>query len=439
MTPRKTETFLVKLKDITVGRDRGRKQFGKILELAESLKERGFIHPIYVTEDPNNPGKYLLVAGERRYRAASVAGFEEVPVTFSSQLSTLDQKIIELEENIYRLDIDWQEQAEIHRQINEARKLKDSRWTQKQTAEQIGITPGTLSAQITVAERLRQDPELKKKIRNLDFRSALKVIKRSDESDRVERLVSQGKLKLTTDLKLGDCRELLKTLPTGSVDMLLTDPPYGLAGLNEISKGDGSVMQGHALMSQTHNLTLPEVLMLLSDIAPELHRVLKPGSHMYVFAPFEYVGDFIEALKPFQFQPPLLIWDRGRNTMPGYGYQYLNRTEAIIYGHNPPRGKRLAKNMYNIFEEPTVPNSLRVYPTEKPQSLLKTLIMQSTITNDLVLDPFAGSASTLKAARSCARRSLGFEIQEEAFNRAQLSLTIKEDDEKDLFDNEDDE
>lgn len=416
---------VVKIKDIVVLPDRGRKAFNKIEEMAESIKQHGLINPIMCTESPDKPGKYVLVAGERRYRGAILAGLTEVPITIRppETMSKLEQVMVELEENICRQDLTWQEQCELHRQIDEARKSHDVTWTQQKTAELVQLSPQQVGTQIALAKRLKDEPELKKIIKDLPMSAAIKVINRKDEADKAQRLMKQGVIKITTDLRLGDCRELIKTLPSASVDMLLTDPPYGLEQLEAIREGGSSKMSGHQMMSDIHNMEINDVLEMLRTLAPEIVRVCKPGAHCYVFAAFQYIGDFIKALTPLEFQPPVLIWHRAKPTTPGLGYNYLNTTEAIIMFHNPPRSKRLAKNMYNILEHPEVPASLRVYPTEKPGSLLKDLINQSTITGDTVLDLFAGSASTMKAARFLGRRSIGFEKNPESWQRAQLALS----------------
>jgi site-specific DNA-methyltransferase (adenine-specific) len=78
--------------------------------------------------------------------------------------------------------------------------------------------------------------------------------------------------------------------------------------------------------------------------------------------------------------------------------------------------------MLNVLEYPGVPNNLRTYPTEKPPGLLKTLIQQSSSTGDTVLDPFAGSASTLRAARGLGRKSIGFEINQDSWKIGQGNL-----------------
>jgi len=391
-------------------------------ELAESIKNNGFIHPILVTTIPDKPGFYHLIAGERRYRASILAGFTELPVTFRNNLSTLEQKILELEENVCRKDVDWSEQAETISQIDALKRKTEKDWDQTKTADLLGQSRGHVSLQIGVAKKLRESPDLKEEVKNKPIRVAMKIIEQKEEVARAQRLQDSGLLKITTSLRHGDCRDLIKEVEDNSIDMLLTDPPYGIAEIESLREGGSIKMPGHQLMSATHNLSLPEILEILRDLAPELVRVLKPGAHYYVFTAMQYVGSFVEALAPLEFQPPVLIWDRGKPTTPGYGYNYLNRTETIIYGHNPPRSRRLKENIYNILTHPEVPSGIRCYPTEKPRSLLRELIEQSTIPGHFVLDPFAGSASTLKAAKEIGRGGLGFEIDLEAWQRAQLNL-----------------
>lgn len=433
------KTYLkVPIKSIIVQADRARKDFGRIPELAEGIRERGLINPLYVTDHPTAEGKYLLLAGERRYRACMVAGLIEVPVTFDKGVDPLSQKLIELDENMYRKDFEWQEEAELRRQIHLLKCQTTPNWKQQDTANLVGCTPQHLGQQVHIAEKIFNNPTLKAKIKNLDMVSAIKVIKQHEDVEKVDRLQKQGRLVLTSDLINKSCLVGIKELATASVDLLLTDPPYGIESIEAQRSSPGTSQPGYTLMSDTHNMTLPKVLVMLRTLAPELVRVLKPGAHCYVFCAYQYVGQFIDALAPLQYQPPLLHWYRNKSTGTGLGYNYLNRTEAIIMLHNPPRSKRLINNMYNLLEFPQVPDSMRVYPTEKPQALLKVLMEQSSITNDLVLDPFAGSASTLKAARICGRRSIGFEINPDSFKIAQMHLAGDHDGAKNLFEDKGD-
>lgn len=418
--------FTVPLSKIKIPTGRGRRQFTRIAEMAESLKEHGFIHPIAVTR--NTDGTYELVAGERRYRAALIASFKEVPVTVLEDLSPLERKGCELEENLQREDITWDEQCEMLAQLHEIKVQINPNWTHEDTAELTHQARGHVTSQLSIAKELRVNPKLKAQVKNLDIRSAARVIKRDKEVQRAERLQAQGKLVVTQDYQFGDCRELIKKLAENSVDLLLTDPPYGLERLEKLrgSGGGGAPVKSFALMSDTHNLNITEVLELLRTLAPEFVRVLKPGAHCYFFCAFQYIGDFISALSPLDFQPPVIVWDHERGTQPGLGYNYISRCEPIIMLHNPPKGRRLNNNMPNIIQYPEVPRGISRSVTEKPQGLLEILIKQSTIIGENVLDPFGGSGSTIKATRAISRRGVSFEIDGPTYKRTLLVLEGKD-------------
>lgn len=415
--------FTVHLKNIVVGPDRGRKSFTRIAQLAESLAKYGLINPICVA--PREDGKWDLVAGERRYRAAILAGLSEVPATTREEsLDILAE--IELEENVNREDLSFEEEGNILRKIQELKQSKDASWTMEKTAQMTSRSIGDVSSKISIAKKFEERPDLREACKDLPHYAAVKKVNQIEQAEKVKRMANQGLIEITTSLQHGSCVDLIKTLETDSVDLLLTDPPYGLENLEALRKNKSKAFSGHSLMSDTHNQTLPEVEILLKALAPELGRVLKPSSHFYMFCGFQYIGHFVEALQPhLEFKPPILIWDRGKPSAPAYGYNYMSRAECIIFGHVPPQSKRLTTNKYNIFVCPDVPKNLRMYPTEKPTPLLQEFIKNSTNYGDVVLDPFAGSASTLIAAKKCGRQGLGFEIDETAYLRAQERI-IKE-------------
>ena len=417
-------SFTLKLKDLIVPPDRGRKTFTRMLEMAESIKRFGLIHPIVVAAHESKEGKFILIAGERRYRGAVIAGCVEIPATLRDDAEDILAEI-ELEENVCRLDISFEEEGINLDKIQRLKKKLNPKWGVADTAQMTGRSVGDVSTKIKIARIFKDRPDLKAACADgtMPYTATIKKIEQIQEAEKIQRLSDQGQIHLTTDLKLGDCRKLIRDVESDSIDLLLTDPPYGLEKIENIRKGGSSKLTGHQLMSETHNLTLEESIELMLMLGPEFARVLKPGSHFYIFCAFQYTGAFIKALEPhLEFQPPILVWDRGRPSSPGLGYNYLSRLEAIIYGCCPPRGRRLTDSMYNLIECPDVPKNLRMYPTEKPIPLLITLMKQSTSPNGLVLDPFAGSASPLVAARECGRRGIGFEIDNEAYLRAQKRI-----------------
>lgn len=419
-------TFKVALKDIVHTGDRGRKTFTRILELAESIRQYGIIHPIVVARAPGKEGKYILVAGERRYRGAIVAGCDFIEASLREDSADVLAEI-ELEENVCRVNISFEEEGITLAKIQKLKKAADPKWGLAETAQMTNRSVGDVSQKIKIAKIFKARPDLKKACERLPYTAAIKKIEQIEEAEKVQRLSDQGLIQLTTDLLHGDCLNLIGTLDTASVDMMLTDPPYGIPAMEVLKKSALSTLPGHSLMGEHHNLSTERILEILTALAPELNRVLKPAAHFYMFCGFQYIGEFIHALAPhLEFQPPIIIWDRGKPSMPAYGYSYMSRAECIIYGCRPPRGRRLNKNVYNIIECPDVPKGLRMFPSEKPLPLLQTLISNSSIPNDVVLDPFAGSASTLVAARTSGRRAIGFEIDKDSYLRAQKRLTAEE-------------
>ena len=239
----------VMLKDVIVPDDRGRKSFTRIMEMAESIKKFGIIHPIVLAPAPDKPDKFVLVAGERRYRGALLAGLVELPYTLREDSAEILAEI-ELEENVCRADISFEEEGNILAKIQTLKKKSDPKWGVAQTAELTGRSMGDVSGKIKIARIFKERPDLKEKCKTLPYTAALKKIAMVEESEKVQRLVDQGQITLSTDLLLGDCRELIMNLKPESVDLLLTDPPY--AGLT----GGYSIVPGGVGKHYTETITL---------------------------------------------------------------------------------------------------------------------------------------------------------------------------------------
>ena len=123
----------LKIRDIEPNREQPRKQFDeeKINELAESIKENGLVQPIIVSKDGN---RYKIIAGERRWRAARLAGLSTVPVVIRED--TLDdKKILELAliENIQRQDLNSIEEATAIKSL-----MSEYKMTQDMVSQKIG-------------------------------------------------------------------------------------------------------------------------------------------------------------------------------------------------------------------------------------------------------------------------------------------------------------
>nr|WP_082207151.1 site-specific DNA-methyltransferase [Corallococcus macrosporus] len=198
-----------------------------------------------------------------------------------------------------------------------------------------------------------------------------------------------------------DAIDWLNSLPSNSADLVITDPPY--ESLEKHRAVGTTTRLKHSKSSSNNwfeifpNRRFPELL-------SEIYRITKPNRHFYVFCDQETM--FI--LKPlaeatgFKFWKPL-IWDKQHI---GMGYHYRSRYEFILFFE---KGKRRLNNL-GIADVISAARVHRGYPTEKPISLLETLISQSTTKDELVVDPFMGSGSTGVAALRNSRRFKGNDI-----------------------------
>ena len=192
----------------------------------------------------------------------------------------------------------------------------------------------------------------------------------------------------------GDCLKVLPKLPAGSIDLLLTDPPYGMRYL---AKAGSRPIVGD------------DDLSWFAPVIRECYRVLRPNTHAYVFCNEYGLATFRAEMAAAGFKVKrLLVWVKDQHTAGDLGGDYANRTEYVLFGH---KGRRLL----NGHRDPNVlffkrAGHRRDHPTEKPEEMLRYLIAKSSAPGELVLDPFAGSGTTCRAARDLGRRYLGIEI-----------------------------
>lgn len=413
---------------IFVNPNRGRKDFSSLGELVKSIQEQGLIHPLAVQQMPD--GRYELIAGECRYRAMCLLGWKELPCTDRTNLSALEIKCLELEENLCRAQLNWEEECELYRQIDEVKRqiygeklpgtTEQKGWTTKDTAKSLGAKRSMIYCQIQFAKKLNANPNLREEVKNLPLTAAIKKVEMIEKAERNKRLYESGQLKINAELKLGDCQDLIKAIPSSSIDLLLTDIPYGVAAVNEAlnAGGKSDATKYKQLLEESDNLTKDRIISIMANLLPELRRVLKPASHFYIFHSFAIYPELIALMKSndfLVFDTPI-IWDKGKTTSAFKGYEYSACYEPILYGHIPPKSKRFNESCKLILNYPSVSSEKRLHSFEKPQDLLKFLITQSTNVGERIIDPFSGSAATLVAAKELKRSCIGFEISEKNYN-----------------------
>lgn len=205
----------------------------------------------------------------------------------------------------------------------------------------------------------------------------------------------------------------LRTLDDGSVDLMITDPPYESLEKHR-AIGTTTRLKNSKASSNAWFDIFPDSR--FPDFFAEAYRVLRRNSHLYLFTNAEtmFVAKPIAEEAGFKFWKPL-VWDKKKI---GMGYHYRARYEFILFFE---KGKRKLNNLGipDILEATRVWNG---YPTEKPVGVSSVLVEQSTTEGQLVVDPFMGSASVGVAAITAGRDFLGNDTCLEAVEVARARL-----------------
>ncbi|MDD5087214.1 MAG: site-specific DNA-methyltransferase [bacterium] len=200
-------------------------------------------------------------------------------------------------------------------------------------------------------------------------------------------------------LILGDCREVLKQIPEGAVDLVLTDPPYGMNYQSQ------RVAVEKRFAPCLNDAELPDVIKLLNDISAELYFCLCPDGHFYCFAPTQNWPEFNEVLGDDFDLKNTLVYLKGRGTGDLHGGSYTPGWEALLFytkkdlggAWSPPR--KLNGHPCDVLKARRPAE--RIHPMQKALDVCEQLIENSTQPGEIVLDPFAGSGTTGAAARLC--------------------------------------
>lgn len=421
--------------NILVPKTRQRKEFKPehIVELAGSISQHGLMHPVVVRKDPDSAKGYLLVAGERRMRAleylwnfgepvhCAQAKFPEgtVPCVYFGELDELSAKEMELEENIRRVDLTWQEKAAATNELLELRRAQaEVKGTPAPTVDTIasevrGDSPASRDKtrkEILVSKHLA-DPEVKKAA-TVD--EAFKLLKRREELARSAALAAQVGVTFNSSvhtLRHGDTQEILPELSAESFDVILTDPPYGI---DADKFGDsGGAAQGAHFYDDSWTYWNK----LVKFLAAESFRVAKPQAHCYVFCDvdnFVLLKNFFMEAGWRVFRTPLIWVNPTANRAPWPEHGPQRKYQIALYA---VKGNRpVTKVLPDVLVYPSDDNLN--HQAQKPVALYTDLLQRSVRPGDTVLDCFGGTGPILPAAHSLKCRATYVEMDQSAYGIA---------------------
>lgn len=225
-----------------------------------------------------------------------------------------------------------------------------------------------------------------------------------------------------------DCLEVMKEIEDGSIELVVTDPPYKIisGGVTVIpSKHEPKVIFNRRDKRKDWNDNARSGKMFnhnditFSQWIPSVYRILKNNTHFYVMCNDRNMREMLNVCINNKFKlVNILAWKKNNVTPNRY---YMKNLEFIILfrkGGARTINNRGSKQCLEI-------NNIRgkTHPTEKPVELMGTLIANSSNEGDTILDPFMGSGATGVACRNLNRSFIGIELDEAYFNIAEKRIS----------------
>ena len=392
----------------TINRQRKESDIDKVNELAQSIKANGLLHPVVIRlpmageETAGRP--YVLVVGGRRLAAHILLGEERIEATLKSNLDPLSAEVCELDENLKRVNITWQEEIEAKSRIHAIRQLTNPFQTLEETANEIGQSVNTVSRDLALAEMLKEDPSLKSMTSKT---SAIRgSVFKKNIAAKVKAASTVDLASLRSKLHIMDAVDYARSLPAQSVDLVFTDLPYGIDQFENQSSGDNH--EGFSKFDDHKDTVLPFVAALV----PEIVRVVKPSGWICLFMSYEHHAWLMKEIERTGMKPELPPWMWYRSGSANWGHwpdrHAANRYEPIVVVNG---GSALftKKPLENVLNFEAVANADKQHNHQKPHALCRELIERFTVPGDLVVDFCFGSGAHLAAAADLGRKFAGSE------------------------------
>lgn len=237
----------------------------------------------------------------------------------------------------------------------------------------------------------------------------------------------------------GDCIKVLnEEMDKNSVDLIFADPPYNLSGSGLKWEGNNTGGDWYMVNEEWDKMTAPEYMQFTGKWIAGSYGVLKIGGSIYISCTYHNIAEVMIALKQLDFKINNVITWNKTNAMPNMTRRvFTHSTEFVVWAVkgkkwifnyedlkkiNPDKQKDGAnKQMRDVWAMPLVQgkerlrhgNGRALHPTQKPEEMLKRIIIASSNRGDLILDPFMGSGTTAVMAKYLGRNWIGIEKKQE--------------------------
>ena len=441
----------IPLAEIVILENRQRQEFDAqaLMELTESITSQGLMHaPVMRQEN----GQLILVAGERRLEAIQdiwmLGGevryngelFPEplIPYVTLGELSVLEAEEAELDENLRRMDLTWQEHAAAVEKLHNLREAQSKAvYVKAAAAAKEGNTPPPAPRAYTVADtaaeltgrrdgafqdnirkellvaRHLNSPEIAK-AKNVD--EAFKLLKRKEEVAKNTALAASVGATFNAGLHRllnVNCIDWMEQAENhGQFDVILTDPPYGM-GADDFGDAGGKLTAiEHGYEDSKESWTK-----LMQDWTVLSYACAKPEAHAYVFCDIDNFHELKLMMQNagwYVFRTPFTVHklNSGRVPLPDRGPR--RQSEWLLYAI---KGKMPVTHIYGDVITCNGDDNLG-HGAQKPVALYQNLLQRSVRAGMKVLDSFAGTGTIFPACHTYKCEATGLEMSPNSYGIA---------------------
>jgi ParB/RepB/Spo0J family partition protein len=399
------------LDSITIHRDeRQRRTLEGIKELADSIRTIGLINPPVIQRNGD------LVAGERRVTALRLLGWTSAPVQFADDLSETELHLLELEENVKRVDLSWQDHNDAIARYHEL-KAQAEGWTIKQTADALGMDAGHISHHLTVKKTREEEPALVEEAAT--FSAARNIAFRRNERKKsagVSAVLAQAKITEVAPAaqpaaepdpwEIHNIDFQKWTPPAAPFNLIHCDFPYGVNVGDKTGQSAAKNLGGYADSPEIY-FDLLDAFIARQDtfVAAQAHLIFWFSMKFY-----EHTRLVLEA-GGWKVDAFPLIWHKSDNAgiIPDANRGPRRTYETALFAH---RGDaKIIKPVANSFSGPT---TKLYHPSEKSEAMLAHFFKMLVDDTTTMLDPTCGSGMAVRAAaKAGACFAVGLEIDPE--------------------------
>lgn len=217
-----------------------------------------------------------------------------------------------------------------------------------------------------------------------------------------------------------DCFDYLKEIESGSVDLILTDPPYAISRNSNFDKISDSTSDFMKTKYSKHSIDFGswDSELDLEKLFREYFRVLRKGGTLLIFYDVWKSNQLKEVAQKFNFkQPRVGLWIKNNPTPINSKVNYLSNAHEFFFtfikDKKPTFNSEYDKGVYYY---PLCHGKERLdHPTQKPLGLIKEMVQKHSNVGDLVLDTFSGSGTLAEACISLNRRFICIEKDKEYY------------------------